>query len=180
MNAFEALGLPQRLTLTSEEIDVAFREAGKAHHPDAGGDEATFAQLRQARATLTSPASRLAHWLELHGEQSDPRGTIDPAIMDLFGAVGEAVQQADAIARRRSATTTALGMALLEGETLRARENIESMITKVDAAIAAQCASFTSWETRTPDSGQSAATLRNLRFLEKWKNSLMAAYANLA
>lgn len=180
MNAFDALGLPLRLTLTSDEIDAAFREAGKAHHPDAGGDETTFATLRQARATLASPASRLAHWLDIHGQKSDPRGAIDAAIMDLFASVGEVVQQADSLSRRRSAATTALGKALLEGETLRIREATETMIARVDAAITAQCESFALWEAQLPDAGKSAATLRNLRFLEKWKNALMAAYSGLA
>lgn len=180
MNAYDVLGLPQRLTLTAAEIDTLFREVGKTQHPDAGGDEQRFALLRQARVTLTSPASRLAQWLELQGQTPEPRGTIDPAVMDLFTTVGEAVQEADALARRRLAATTALGLALLESETLRNRERIETMIAKVDAAIASQCSPFASWESNPPDSEQAATTLRSLRFLEKWKTSLMAAYAGLA
>jgi len=180
MNAFDALGLPQRLTLTSGEIDHAFREAGKTHHPDTGGEEATFAQLRQARAMLLSPATRLAHWLEIHGETPEPRGTIDENIMDLFAPVGETLQLAGALARRRSSATTALGLALLENETLRIREHLESMIERVESAIESQCVPFSTWENQTPATDLTAATLRNLRFLEKWKTSLMAAYASLA
>ena len=196
MNAFDALGLPQRLTLTQEEIETAWRAAGKAHHPDAGGDEQKFSVIREAKATLASPASRLAHWLEIHGENPDPRGTIDAEIMDLFAPVGEVVQQADALARRRATATTALGQAMLEGETLRTRENVEAMITRIDAAISTQCVPFSQWESnesapavkeksppaakeKSPPTAQAAA-LRNLRFLGKWKRALMAAYAGLA
>ncbi|MFU8892951.1 MAG: hypothetical protein ACNA8L_04920 [Luteolibacter sp.] len=180
MNAFDVLGLPQRLTLTSTEIDTAFRESGKTQHPDAGGDEQTFTRLREARTTLASPASRLAHWLEIQGEIPNPRGTIAPEIMDLFAPVGQAVQEADTLARRRDATTTSLGLALLKSETLRIRELLESMIARIDATIVSQCAPFASWEAQPPHPDLPTATIRNLRFLEKWKASLMAAYATLA
>jgi len=181
MNAFDALGLPQRLTLTAENIEAAWHEASKAHHPDAGGDEQRFATLRQARATLANPATRLAHWLELHGQKPDPRGTIATEIMDLFAPVGEIMQQADALARRRAATTTALGLAMLEGESLRVREGVEETINRITAAIDCQCAPFAQWESGGPTTDDAQAlTLRNLQFLEKWKRSLMAAYARLA
>jgi len=180
MNAFDALGLPQRLTLTPEEIEIAWRTASKAQHPDAGGDEKTFSTLREARATLASPASRLAHWLELQGQSPDPRGTIDAAIMDLFAPVGDAMQQADSLARRRISATTALGLAMLESETLRTRENVESMIARIDDAITLQCAMFPEWESGETPADIQAATLRNLKFLEKWKRALMGAYAGLA
>lgn len=180
MNAFDALDLPRRLALAADAVDAAFREAGKTHHPDAGGDEHHFARLREARSTLTSPAARLAHWLEIQGHQPDPRGTIAPEIMDLFSAVGDAVQAAGAITRRRAAATTALGLALLEGETLASRDHLETMITTIDAAIASQCAPFPQWDVSPPDPAAAAATLRNLRFLEKWKTTLMAAYSGLA
>lgn len=180
MNAFEALGLPQRLTITPEELDNAWRAAGKDHHPDAGGDERKFTALREAKATLASPASRLAHWLDLHGQTPDPRGTIDAGIMDLFAPVGHVVQQADALARRRAAATTALGQAMLEGETLRMRDDVEAMVTRIDHAITTQCAPFPLWESGESAPDVQAAALRNLRFLEKWKRALMAAYAGLA
>lgn len=180
MNAFDALGLPPRLTLTAEEIENAWREAGKTLHPDAGGDEQAFATLREARAMLASPASRLAHWLELHGQKPDPRGAIAAEIMDLFAPVGDVIQQADALARRRAAAATALGMAMLEGETLRIRDGVEAMIVRIDAAIDAQCLPFPRWESDGIALESQAATLRNLRFLEKWKRALMAGYAGLA
>jgi len=180
MNAFVALGLPQQLTLTPEQIDNAWRAASKTHHPDSGGDEQAFSTLREARTILASPASRLAHWLELQGHPPDPRGTIDAEIMDLFATVGEVVQQADSLARRRSTAATALGLAMLEGETLRTREKVESMLARIDKAITAQCAPFAQWESTLPATDGPATVARGLRFLEKWKSSLMAAYAGLA
>lgn len=182
MNAYATLGLPVRLALHPEEIDAAFREAGKSRHPDAGGDQAAFGELRAARETLASPAARLAHWLEIHGHTPDPRGVIGAEIMDRFGEVGEATQRAEGIARRRRAATTALGLAMLEAETLRARESVEMMIASVESAVESQTRDFATWEAdpQTVDPEAAAAVMRGLRFLEKWKRGLMAAYAGLA
>ena len=182
MNAYQALDIEPRLTLTLEEIDAAWRKAGKSHHPDAGGDEQSFAAAREAKTTLTNPSSRLAHWLELHNHPVDPRGTIDADTMDLFAPVGEVMQRTSALARRRAAATTALGLAMLESETLHTREEVENVITTLDAAIAAQCAPFPTWEAAPADihTTTAATAVRNLRFLEKWKRDLMAAYASLA
>jgi len=181
MNAFETLGLPVKLTLRADEIDSAWREAGARLHPDAGGDESLFANLRTARDTLASPGTRLEHWLEIHGHNPEPRGTIAPEIMDLFDPVARATRQAEAIARRRAAASTALGLAVLEADTLRAREAVEAMIATIDDAIEIQGAAFAAWE-RAPDTLDPAAAsvARGLRFLEKWRRGLMAAYSSLA
>jgi curved DNA-binding protein CbpA len=182
MNAFGILGLPEKLTLSAREIDTAWRETGARIHPDAGGGEAAFAELRAARDTLASPANRLAHWLGLHGHSAAPRGTIAPEIMDLFGPVAEATRQAEEFARRRAAATTALGLAVLEAGTLRIRESVESTIASLDDAIAITCADFEGWQQapESVDAAKASAVVRGLRFLEKWKRNLMSAYSGLA
>ena len=182
MNAYDVLGIEPRLVLTSGEIDAAWRDAGKSHHPDAGGDEQSFTAAREAKTTLTNPSSRLAHWLELHGHPVDPRGPISAEIMDLFSPVGDVMQRTGSLTRRRAATTTALGLAMLESETHHARADIDATIPTLDAAIATQCARFPAWQAAPAelDAAEAATTVRNLRFLEKWKRDLMAAYASLA
>ena len=67
MNAFEVLGVEERLVFREEELREAFREAGKRLHPDAGGGEGDFAALKEAMAILSGPSRRLSHWLSLRG-----------------------------------------------------------------------------------------------------------------
>src|SRR5688500_14192139 len=101
MDAFELLGLPRRLEISENELRAAFREAGKRVHPDAGGSEAEVAKLQEAFLTLASPSRRLKHWLALTGQAGDDRGAIAPELMELFGKVGDVLQRADALVRKR-------------------------------------------------------------------------------
>ena len=182
MNPFAALAIEPKLDATPEDIEHAWREISKYQHPDAGGDERAFAAAREARTALAAASSRLAAWLELHGHLVNPRGDIAAEIMDLFTPVGSVIQRTTAIARRRATATTALGLAMLENDTLLARADLEKRIASIDAAIARQCAHFPAWQASPAsiDPAGAATTVRNLRFLEKWKRDLMAAYASLA
>jgi curved DNA-binding protein CbpA len=181
MDAYAVLGLPRRLVLGEEELADACREAGKTAHPDAGGTSGGFSEMREARVVLASPSRRLRHWLELTtGRPAEIRGTIDATLMDVFSEVGEAARQADQLIRRREAAASALGRALLEGETQRCRERIESLIGRVDALIRAECADFPEWEQLGhPDPAECATTARNLAFLEKWRATLRACFSRL-
>jgi curved DNA-binding protein CbpA len=179
MDAFEVLGIPRRLEASEEELRAAFREAGKRVHPDAGGNEAAFAQLQQAFTTILSPSKRLKHWLLLQGNSGDERGTISPEVMDLFTPIGGIVQQADSLIRKRSEARSALGLALLENETQACREAIESGINSLDTAIASQVAAFPDIESGRTPPDQAAQLARNLAFLEKWRASLQERFARL-
>jgi hypothetical protein len=180
MNAFAILGFDTRLTLHPEELGDAFREAGKSLHPDAGGDEAEFARLREAHAVLASPSRRLKHWLELQNIAVETRGAVDPRVMDLFATVGEVTQRAESLVRRRQETKTPLGLAMLEHETQLCRESVERAISMVEAAITGECAAFPEYETAdSPDTTAASTTARNLAFLEKWQATLRSLYARL-
>jgi curved DNA-binding protein CbpA len=179
MDAFEVLGITRRLNLSEEELRAAFREAGKRVHPDAGGDEAAFAELQQAFATLLSPSKRLKHWLLLQGHSGDDRGTISPEVMDLFSPIGGIVQQADSLIRKRSGARSALGLALLENETQTCREAIEGGIGTLETAIASQVAGFPAIEAGKTPPDQAGQQARNLAFLEKWRASLQERFARL-
>jgi len=178
MNAFETLGIGPRLTLDCGELDHAFREAGKLAHPDAGGAEDSFAALREAHAILASPSRRLRHWLELRGVTIETHGTVDSRVMDLFTMVGEVTQQAEALARRREQAKTPLGRAMLESRTQLCREAVERAVAAVDAAITAECADFSGYETSAV-TDYASTTVRNLAFLEKWRGTMRALYARL-
>jgi len=180
MNAFETLGIETRLVIAEDAVRDAFREAGKQAHPDAGGAEESFAKLREAFEIVSSPSRRLRHWLELHEISVETRGTVEPAIMDLFALVGEASQRAEALVRKRDQAKSALGRALLERKTQGCREEVERAIMMVEAAIERQCAAFPGYDiSAAPDHAAASTTVRNLAFLEKWRGSLRGVFSRL-
>jgi curved DNA-binding protein CbpA len=180
INAYRILGLDEHLAITDEALKDAFRIAGKQAHPDGGGNEEIFAGLREAMDTLSSPARRLRHWLELRGSTPEPRGTVDAGLMDLFASVGEVTQQAEALIRKRGETQSALALAMLEKETQHCREQVERAVRIVEDAIADECARFPEYEENEDPNHEAAfRTLRNLGFLERWKASLRSVFSRL-
>lgn len=175
------MGLEETLNLTEEQLREKFREAGKRLHPDAGGAEGEFAALREAYALLSSPARRLRHWLELHGEGGEIRGSIDSSLMDLFSEVGTVTQRAEALIRRRDEAKSTLARALLENETHACREAVSALISRIERLIENECAGFSELE-KSPSLHAISAwqSVRSLTFLEKWKTSLRASFAKLA
>jgi curved DNA-binding protein CbpA len=179
-NAFETLGINPGLSFSDDELRSAFREAGKLAHPDAGGDEAEFAKLREAFEIISSPSRRLKHWLELRGSPADPRGTVSPVLMDLFSMIGETSQQAETLIRKRGETKSALAMAMLENDTQLCRESVEKAIQQVEAAIHSECSVFPAIQNAAAADVESASmTARNLAFLEKWRAALRSLFARL-
>lgn len=53
MNHYETLGVPK--TATPDEIKKAYRKLAGQHHPDRGGDTATFQKIQVAYDTLSDP-----------------------------------------------------------------------------------------------------------------------------
>ena len=180
VNAFDRLGIQPALVLSDEALRKAFRAAGKQVHPDAGGAEGEFTELNRAFATLQSPAQRLQQWLELRGMKTETRGTIDPALMDLFAEVGAVSQRVEALVRKRDEAKSSLVRAMLEGETQICRELLEAAISKVEDWIGRECQSFPELETQEqPDLSTTSEISRNLVFLEKWRASLRANFSRL-
>ncbi len=179
-NAFEILGIDPALTISDETLRTAFREGGKSAHPDAGGGDAEFARLREAFEILGSPSKRLKHWLELRGHTVETRGVVDTALMDLFGEVGAITQKAEAVIRKRGETKSALGLAMLEGQTQVCREEVEKALRLVEAAMEDACAVFPEIEiSEKPDLESATKTVRNLAFLEKWRAGLRSVFSRL-
>jgi curved DNA-binding protein CbpA len=176
MNPFASLGLEPRLALSDEEIRAAFRDAGKHSHPDSGGSGEAFARIQEAYARIASPSRRLRAWLDCKGIPGDERGTISPELLDLFSHVGAALQQADAIAKRRDGSLSALAKAMLEAEAQAAREQLEAKLETVAGEIRRREERFVEIEAGAADGWLAA---RDLAFLEKWQASLRAAFAAL-
>lgn len=180
MNAFEVLGIEERLVISEEEVRAAFREAGKKVHPDAGGGDGDFAALKESLGILASPSRRLRHWLSLRGIEVETRGTIGGELMDLFSEVGGVTQRAEMVVRKREEAKSALAKALLENETQASREEVEAAIAKVDAMMAEASADFPEMEISGKVNQESVAqVVRDLTFLEKWKSGLRNNYSRL-
>lgn len=179
MNAFEILGLEPRLCLEREEVNRAFREAGKSHHPDAGGSEENFAKLQAAVDVLSSPARRLKAWLELKGIEVESRGSIGNALMDEFGRVGEVTQKAEALIRKRETAQTALAKAMLESEAQLCREQLEAAMARVESLRDEICAGFAELECSETIDEAAVEWHRDLTFLEKWQANLRSLFSKL-
>lgn len=176
MDPFTRLGVEKRLTLTEEELREAFRAAGKAQHPDAGGSNEDFSKLQEAFQLLCSPSKRLRAWLAANEISGEERGSISADLVDLFGVVGGVLQRADALTKKRNATLSALTKAMLEPQVQEAREELEVALEKVSAAFQAQEQSFAVIENGAADPWR---TLRDLAFLEKWRAELKNRFAGL-
>ncbi len=179
-NSFQILGIEPRLVLSEETARDLFREAGKLAHPDAGGVEGEFAALREAFAVVSSPSRRLRNWLELRGTPGEVRGSIENSLMEVFSEVGAVTQQAESCIRKREEAKSVLVRAMLEGETQKCREAVESAISNVESLVARECAVFPEWEiSDQPDIAAASKAARNLAFLEKWRAGLRGCYARL-
>lgn len=178
MNPWKLLGLPEHLAIPEESIAAAFRDAGKRVHPDAGGDEAAFNALRNARDLLASPSRRLRAWMELRDITLDPRGAITPDLLDLFSRISTATQAAETAIRKRDAARSALARALLEPDLQLAREGIAPLQNTLESRIATACDAFPTLEAQ-PDPALAATLVRDLAFLEKWRASLRSLFSRL-
>lgn len=179
-DAFDLLGLPPRLALDEEILASACREAARHHHPDASGATDRFQQLQDARAILSSPSRRLRLWSLRRGLEPDPRGSVSPGLLDLFGEVGQLSQSLEALLRRRESARSALSRALLEGESLALQEELEAMLARLERELSCRCERFPEFDASPTPPGPDLALLgRDLAFLEKWRRSLRHFYSRL-
>lgn len=100
--------------------------------------------------------------------------------MDLFSHVAAVSQAAESHIRGRDETKSALGLAMLEGETHIRREAVEKAIALVEDSIRRECAGFPEIETSEGLDVEAVSRIaRNLAFLEKWQAGLRGLFARL-
>lgn len=70
MNHYETLGVGE--TAAQDEIKKAYRKLAAKHHPDKGGDTATFQKIAAANEVLSDPAKRAQYDSHRNGGGFDP------------------------------------------------------------------------------------------------------------
>lgn len=175
MNAFDTFSLTPSLTLDLDELRETYQNLAAENHPDNNGDKARFDEINKAYAILKSPSQRLKAFMVNHGIEHDARGAVSNDLMDLFMQVGALIQEADAFIRKKSAATSALAKALLEGESMDLQDKLSKLIATIESNQSAITELFTS---SIPEENLSQIS-RNLAFLEKWQAQLQQRYGSL-
>jgi curved DNA-binding protein CbpA len=181
-DAFAVLGLPRQLSVAVGEIDDAWRSLSRDLHPDSeSGDAEKAAEVNRARETLTRPASRLRHWLDLHGIEKTRDTAINDDLMNLFAEVGGVVQEADAVLKAKSAATSALGKALLTGSEIAAQQKLQAMLGNLQKRKATVTEQFPAFETAATNQNftNAIAATGTLGFLEKWERQCQERLVSL-
>lgn len=113
--------------------------------------------------------------MEHEGVAYDARGAVSNDLMDLFMLVGSLVQEADSFIRKKSAASSILAKALLEGESMELQDKLSELIATIESNQSRITASFS-----VPiDDSDLPQTARNLSFLEKWQAQLQQRYGSL-
>lgn len=128
-DCFARLGAERRPWLDPEALKEKYHALTAAHHPDVAGASGDFAEINRAYQTLSEPAARLRHLLEL--ESPGPLARAQPVpeeVAAFFAPVAEASQRVEAFLRKRAASLSPLAAALLSTEQYQAQEQLEQII----------------------------------------------------
>ena len=180
-SAFERLRLPRQLSIDEALLDDRVRLGSREAHPDFGGEQVAFEQVREDGEQLKSPLSRLRLAIELEGGQIDSRGRVEEEIMDLFSPVADLVQQVEEMMTLRSKAKSALGRATLEAKIPGLKKEAELLMEKVlglEAGLAKRFERFDRHGWR--DSlDEMELTCRGFAFLARWREQLQRATGRL-
>jgi len=169
LNYFELFELPARFDIDTAELERRYRELQREVHPDrfAAAPEAErrasmqmATQVNEAYRTLKSPLKRAGYLLQLHGV--DPQFETNTAMPEEF--LIEQMSLREAIAEASQAGDDAA----LAPIAAKLRTGREALL----AELAAQLDRQNAWQ-------PAAATLRQLKFLEKLGEDIEAARERL-
>ncbi len=178
---FALLGEPRRPWLDPEQVKETFHRLSRTEHPDQQpAEDADFARLNQAQATLREPKTRLRHLLELEYPEIKLAGasSVPADLNGLFVPIHGLLAETTALLTKKAGVSSALAKSLLVREEFAAREKVETMLGQLDALLAAtteELQTFDShWMTaRLPEAG---AVLHNFyqrfAYLSRWIDQL--------
>ena len=123
------------MSIDLEKLADQHKKLAAQHHPDNqdnDGDDTQYKLVNTAFKTLKSPAKRLVHIMEISDITYDKRGTVSDHLLDHFMSTAQLLQDADAFLRKKSTTTSALALALLESESQIIQENLGKQIETIE------------------------------------------------
>ncbi len=180
-NPFALLGVPRKLDLKGVDIDRLLLDASQIHHPDAGGDQNLFLEIRSAGEILKSPEKRVRAAIECEGFSFDGRGEIPAEVMGSFSNVASVLQDIDSFVSERSNALSSLGKAVLDIRVPKLKADLEGGISNLNELKKAMIARFKifderGWSKCEVEMGEVA---RGLIFLTKWSAQLKEANGKL-
>lgn len=167
--------MKQSVNIDLEALSSNHQKLAAKHHPDnseTNEDDSEYRLINTAYETLKSPSKRLVHLMELAGIHYEKRGTVSDHLMDLFMSTAQILQDTDAFLRKKSTTTSALGLALIEGESQQLQEHIGKQIDSIETQKSATLE-------KAAETDNLSNVARDLAFLEKWQAQLKERYASL-
>jgi len=174
-NYFELLTISPSPRIDLGLLDDHYKASAAVAHPDQGGSKEAFDLLNLAYKTLRNPSLRIRHLLEIHSIEYDKRGSVSNDLMNFFMSTGELIQKADAFIKKKQQTTSVLGKALLEAESVEMQEDISVQIDKLEGV---QVETLEALPEIVEGQFYEIAA-RDLAFLEKWQAQLKERYASL-
>ena len=129
---FALLQEERRPWLDADALKEKYHRLTASHHPDVAAASGDFAEINRAYQTLSDPAARLRHLLDLEAPEAPSRTQAVPVeIAAFFTPVGEARKAVDAFLNKRSAAVSPLAKALLSTEQYEVQERLEETITSL-------------------------------------------------
>jgi len=128
---WEVVGLSKSLSLDETSLEARYRELSKALHPDAGGNEADFSKLQEAKAILESPGRRLDAWLKTQGIETERTMVVTESVGQMYGRIDELTRGVDGWAAKPK--MSGLGKALWQKEGLEWKSRLEESIDELTA-----------------------------------------------
>ena len=130
LDCFLLLGLERRPYLEPEAVKGAFQARAASAHPDGYGttrEIADFAAVELGFRTLRDPKLRLQHLLDLEfpGVRTAAPATVPADLAALFTPANLMIGRVDAFLGRRNAAGSAVGRAMMAGEQLALRAEVE-------------------------------------------------------
>lgn len=177
MNPFERLGLPEKLSLSREDLEKTIQKESAESHPDAGGNAASFEEVRRAGEILQNPASRLRAAVELVDGELSPRGQVPGAVMDLFSPVAGLLERVSAFVKERRGARSGLGRAVLDSQVPGLKRELEEMTSRLAGLEDQLVSRFPEFDERGWSScaAEMAEVSRGLVFLRKWQAEIREA-----
>lgn len=178
---FALLGLERSPVMDVAAVDLAYARRAREVHPDrVGGSGEGMAELNLARKTLTHPASRIAHYLELLGHPLVERGVIPEGVGALFGEVASGLNRTRGVMEKRATASSSIARAVVEGEVREVGRVVDGLAERVQEQVAALESAVREWVRIGERSATELDALRRaLAFTARWVEQLAEARASL-